>query len=206
MRDAPLLLLTATVWIYWSRVGFMVVRARRRTGDSAGLVPRQPLERLMWLVWVPLVAAWLALPLLGLTRTEGPLAVPEFARQQPVFAVLRWAAALCGVFCLVMTHKCWTRMGDDWRMDVHPDRKPDLITDGLFARIRHPIYGFSILLMLCTAVIVATLPMLVVAAAHVVLMNLKARNEERFLLRCHGERYRQYLRQTGRFFPRHAAG
>ena len=205
MRDAPLLLLTATVWIYWSRVAFMVVRARQRTGDTAGLVPRQPLERLLWLFWVPLVAAWLALPRLGLTRTEGPLAVPELARQEPVLEALRWAAALCGVFCLAMTQKCWARMGDDWRMDVRPDRKPDLITDGLFARIRHPIYGFSILLMLCTATIVATVPMLVVALVHVILMNIKAHNEERYLLRCHGNRYRQYLQQTGRFFPRHAA-
>jgi protein-S-isoprenylcysteine O-methyltransferase Ste14 len=205
MRDAPLLVLAVTVWVYWSRVGFMVARARRRTGDTAGLVPRQPLERLMWLVWVPLVAAWLTLPLLGLTRTGGSLAVPEFARQQPAFEALRWAAALCAVFCLAMTHKCWTRMGDDWRMDVRPDRKPDLITDGLFARIRHPIYGFSILLMLCTATIVANVPMLVVAVVHVALMNIKARNEERYLLGCHGDRYRQYLQQTGRFLPRHAA-
>jgi protein-S-isoprenylcysteine O-methyltransferase Ste14 len=51
-------------------------------------------------------------------------------------------------------------------------------------------------------VVVATVPMLVVAAIHVVLMVLKARNEEQFLLSVHGDAYRSYCRRTGRFFPR----
>jgi protein-S-isoprenylcysteine O-methyltransferase Ste14 len=37
---------------------------------------------------------------------------------------------------------------------------------------------------------------------HVLLMALKARNEERFLLAAHGERYARYCRDTGRFVPR----
>ena len=66
-------------------------------------------------------------------------------------------------------------------MDVSLDRKTDLITDGLFARVRHPIYAFSILLMLCSAAIVPTAPMLVVAARAHRAHELKARNEERHL-------------------------
>ncbi len=206
MPDIPLLLLTTTIWAYWIRVGVMVVRARRRAGDLAGLVPQQRLERLMWLVWVPLVAAWMVLPLLGLTtRTTGALAVPQFAREQPVYAALRWAAAVGAIACLLLTLQCWARMGRAWRMDVRSDQTPDLITDGLFARIRHPIYALSILLMLCSAAIVATVPMLAVAAAHVILMNIKARYEEQHLLQTHGARYEHYLRQTGRFLPRRLA-
>jgi protein-S-isoprenylcysteine O-methyltransferase Ste14 len=47
--------------------------------------------------------------------------------------------------------------------------------------------------------------MLGIWAVHLVLNNLKARNEERHLLATHGEPYAQYLRRTGRFFPRFAA-
>ena len=202
MTDVPLLVLTGTIWVYWTRVGIMVFRARRDRGDSAGVVPHQPLERLLWIVWVPLVAAWLALPWLALTRADGLLAIPEDARLQPAYATLRWAAAAGAIYCLVMTQKCWTRMGRDWRMDVDPDRKSELITDGLFASIRHPIYAFSILLMLCTLAIVPTPPMLLVATTHIVLMNVKARNEERHMLAVHGEGYAQYQSRLGRFFPR----
>jgi protein-S-isoprenylcysteine O-methyltransferase Ste14 len=72
----------------------------------------------------------------------------------------------------------------------------------MFRRIRHPIYAFSILLMLCTMVIVPTVPMLAFGVVHIGLMVLKARNEERHLLATHGEAYARYLASTGRFVPR----
>ena len=206
MGDVPLLLLTATVWAYWIRVGAMIVRARRHAGHLAGLVPQQRLERLLWVVWVPLVAAWMVLPLLGLNpRTGGLLAIPPLMREQPVFASLRWAGAFGAIACLLLTMRCWARMGRAWRMDVRSDQATELITDGLFARVRHPIYALSIALMLCSVVVVATAPMVAVAITHLVLMNIKARNEEKHLLRTHGARYERYLRQTGRFLPRRLA-
>jgi len=201
MGDFPLVLLTATIWAYWFSVGFMIVRLRRKTRKLVGLVPEQRVERYMWLVWVPLVAAWCALPYLAQFRTEPPLGLPEFARL-PAYAMLRWAAAGVALACLLLTIRCWARMGTDWRMDVAVSKPTNLITDGLFRHIRHPIYAFSMLLMLCSAAILPTVPMAVIAAIHVVLMNLKARNEERHLLRAHGEAYQRYLARTGRFFPR----
>ena len=56
--------------------------------------------------------------------------------------------------------------------------------------------------MLCSVVVLPTLPMTIVAVIHIVLMNLKARNEERHLLRTGGESYARYLARTGRFLPR----
>jgi protein-S-isoprenylcysteine O-methyltransferase Ste14 len=159
----------------------------------------------MWLVWVPLVAAWIIVPWATLTRSGTVPGLPDFALRELAFAALRWVAALGAVTALGGTVRCWLRMGSDWRMDVGLERKTDLITDGLFARVRHPIYAFSILLMLCSVAIVPTSPMMLIAAVHIVLMNLKARNEERHLSAVHGEAYARYLRRTGRFFPRHPA-
>jgi hypothetical protein len=53
--DIPTLVLTATIWVYWFAVGAMVIRARRKTRQLAGLVPEQPLERRMWLLLVPTI-------------------------------------------------------------------------------------------------------------------------------------------------------
>jgi protein-S-isoprenylcysteine O-methyltransferase Ste14 len=183
----------------------MIARVRRHTRKVVGLVPEQRLERLMWLVWVPLVTAWIFVPWATLTRSGTVPALPDFALRESVFAALRWVAALVAVIALAGTIRCWLRMGSDWRMDVGLERKTMLITDGLFARVRHPIYAFSILLMLCSAAIVPTLPMALIAAVHIVLMILKARNEERHLSALHGDAYAQYLRRTGRFFPRRPA-
>jgi protein-S-isoprenylcysteine O-methyltransferase Ste14 len=203
--DIPALVLTATVSVYWFTVGAMVVRARRKTRQLAGLVPEQPLERRMWLVLVPAIVLWIVLPWLALTRAQPLLALPEFVRVVPAYAALRWVAALCVVMCLALTAKCWQRMGSDWRMAVSETQRSALITDGLFARVRHPIYALQMLLMLCSVLIVPTAAMLVIAIVHLSLMNLKARNEERHLLKMHGARYEAYLKRTGRFFPRLAA-
>lgn len=200
MTDLPAAVLTATIAAYWLCVGVMIVRVRRKHRRHAGVIPEQHLERLMWLVWVPLVVAWIALPYLAATRSYAPWAVPQFARE-PAFTPLRWAAAAAGLVCLALTVECWVRMGESWRMAVTPGETTELVTSGLYAHIRHPIYALSILLMLCSAVVVPTLSMLILAAIHVALMLVKARNEERFLLGAHGERYASYYARTGRFFP-----
>jgi protein-S-isoprenylcysteine O-methyltransferase Ste14 len=201
MRDLPAAVLTATIWAYWLCVGVMIVRVRRKTRKQPGVVPRQGLERIMWLVWVPLVAAWLTLPYLAATRGAGPWAVPDFARD-PSWTALRWAAAAIAVGCLGLSIECWARMGSRWRMAVVPGERTELVTSGLYAWIRHPIYALSITLMISSAVILPTAPMLAVAAIHLSLMVIKARNEEAFLRGVHGEVYARYCAQTGRFLPR----
>ena len=201
MNDGPALVLALTVWVYWFCVGAMSVRVRRRTRRLAGIVPSQRLEQWMGLVWVPVVLAWMALPYLAAFRPDGPFALPEPARQAPWWAVRALAAGL-GLVCLGFSIQAWRRMGRNWRMAVSPGEKTELVTSGPFARVRHPIYALSIALMLCSLVIVPTLPMFAVAAVHVALMLLKARNEERFLAGVHGTVYADYCRRTGRFVPR----
>ena len=200
MHDVPGLLLVFTIWAYWTYVGAMIVRRRRRTRKLAGVLPEQPLERLMWLVFLPLVAAWMTLPYLAWARPHGALALPEFARADG-YGVLRWLAAGIGFASLVATIRCWRQMGHDWTMAVTRDQASKLITDGMFGRVRHPIYALSMLLMTCTVVIVPVWPIALIAVVHFALMITKARNEERFLLGVHGARYADYCAATGRFLP-----
>jgi protein-S-isoprenylcysteine O-methyltransferase Ste14 len=202
MRDIPGTVLVATIWVYWFGVGAMIVRVRRKSRRAAGLVPGQRVERLMWLVWVPLVVAWNVLPYLSLVSGEALLRVPRFALEDGAYVALRWVAAISAVACLIMTAWCWARMGTSWSMAIRERDSGELITDGLFARVRHPIYALSMMLMLCSLVIVPTLPMAALWVVHLVLNHLKARNEERHLLKVHGDAYASYVRRTGRFIPR----
>jgi len=202
MRNIPAVLVTATVWAYWLGVGMMIIRARRKTRRLAGLVPEQRLERFMWVVWVPLVAAWITFPYLALVRTHAPFAMPAFAQENSLYVWLRWLAAICALICLLLTSLVWSRMGTRWRMAVSVEGEQEPITDGPFRFVRHPIYALSMLLMFCSAAVVPNTPMLVIALVHLVLLQIKARNEEAHLLATHGEVYRAYLARTGRFFPK----
>ena len=203
MPDIPLLVVALTISAYWLRVGALVVRARRRQHHDVGIVPERASERLMWVAFVPLVAAWCTLPWLALSHATGPLAVPAFAREG-VYAALRWPFAAAAVACLALTIDCWRRMGRNWRMDIS-DSNTALVTEGLFARIRHPIYAFSIAMMVATALVLPTVAMVAIAVVHAVLMNVKARREEAHLTRLHGEAYARYVERTGRFFPHSVA-
>lgn len=200
MRDLPLVVVALVVSAYWLRVGAMAVHVRRRHGHGVGLIPERRSERLLWLVVVPVVAAWCALPWLAIGRAGGPLAVPSFAVSGG-WVALRWAAALVAGGCLAMTLRCWSRMGSEWRMDIS-ERSSPLITDGPFGRVRHPIYAFSMLMMAATAVVLPTPAMIALAVVHAGWINFKARAEETQLASMHGEAWRRYAAQTGRFLPR----
>jgi len=201
MRDFPVYLVIASVWAYWIGIGAMLVRVRRRRHKLVGVVPEQRRERFMWLAWVPLAVLWIASPWWAATRTSGVRALPDFARANALYVALRDLAAVVAVIALAMTIRCWLRMGDDWRMDASA-RNTTLITDGPYASIRHPIYAFSMLLLVCSLIVVPTWPMAAVAALLLLLWNLKARNEEAHMKRLHGDDYARYMQRTGRFVPR----
>jgi protein-S-isoprenylcysteine O-methyltransferase Ste14 len=201
MRDLPCIVMAATVWAYWVCVGAMIVRVRRRTRKLSGIVPSQRLEQFMWIVWVPLVAAWMLLPYVAAGSTLAPWQLPPWARELP-YGALRWLAVAVGLGCLGLSIHCWRRMGRNWRMAVAPDQQTELVTTGLYRLVRHPIYALSILLMVCTWLVVPTLPVALMAVVHISLMLAKARNEESFMVGRHGAAYRSYMQRTGRFVPR----
>ncbi len=77
-----------------------------------------------------------------------------------------------------------------------------LITEGAYARVRHPMYtvlnAFSIGISLLTAnFMIIGFAILVAIPFHFV-----AQKEEQMLLETFGERYSEYMQRTGRFFPR----
>ena len=200
MRDVPLVAVALIVSAYWLRVGAMTVRIRHRHRHGVGIVPERRSERLLWLVVVPVVAGWCALPWLAIGRSDGALAVPAFATSG-AWVALRWAAAAVAGGCLAVTLRCWARMGPEWRMDIS-DRRAPLITDGPFSRVRHPIYACSMLMMAATAVVLPTPAMLALAVVHIGWINVKAHAEEKELASVHGDAWRHYAAHTGRFLPR----
>jgi len=71
--DVPGTLVAVIIVAYWLGAGAMIVRvrrhARRHEQRAAEVLPKQPLERAMGLVWVPLIACWMVLPWLALSRS-----------------------------------------------------------------------------------------------------------------------------------------
>ncbi len=205
MQNVPTLLIGLIVSFYWSYVGYMVWRVRRDAGNVGKvLVPAQRREKLMWILWVPVIAGWGSTPLRVVAgfghRVDEPILPPELTLSTPML-VIRFAAATVAFGCLALSIVTWRHMGEQWRMGVDPTQKLRLLVDGPFGKVRHPIYSLSILLMLCTVAVLPSPHIILLATIHITLMHIKARNEERFLLATQGFSYAEYCRKTGRFIP-----
>ena len=206
MHDFPLALLAATVSSYWIGVGVMIARVRRadphgrraRPGAAAGTphVAR-------------LGAAGRRLDLRAVGHARR---VRQRSRRSPISRcdepALRRAALDRGDRRRARSRRDGQVLAADGQgladgRQPRPEDRPHH-RRAVRARPASDLRAF-ILLMLCSAAIVPTAPMLVVAALHVVLLNIKARNEERHLAGVHGDAYAQYLRRTGRFLPRRPA-
>ncbi len=93
-------------------------------------------------------------------------------------------------------------MGASWRIGVDESERTKLVTDGLFARVRNPIYTFMVVAWIGFAALVPT--WLGIAAVPLVIVGLEMQTrlvEEPHLLRSQGDPYRDYARRVGRFAP-----
>jgi protein-S-isoprenylcysteine O-methyltransferase Ste14 len=207
-KNWPALIIGAIVAVYWVRVMIMALRAPKVSGHKANVVPPEKLGRILRIVWIPAVLLWIILPFAAFIVTWPD----RYGELRPILQVhrnwlwlpwwTRWVAAAVALACLLATFVCWKRMGRSWRMGIDPNDKTQLIFEGPFAYVRHPIYGLSSLLMLATMVAVPSVLMWIAGGIHLILLQWEARREERHLEWLHGDEYRGYARATGRFFPK----
>lgn len=202
MRDGATLVVALTITVYWVSVALMAVWRWARKYPASGLVPKTLAEGVVWPLWTAVIAAWIVLPYRALRSSRYGLALPAWAREIAAVHALRWCLALMVVGCMVLTIRCWLRMGRNWSVVVLPGVKTELVTSGLFAWVRHPIYALSIAMMVCTVGVVPIPALALTALLHLALMHFKARNEERFMHALHGGKYAAYCARTGRFVPR----
>lgn len=115
---------------------------------------------------------------------------------------IAWAGAaltLVGVLFAI-----WARftIGKEWSAEVQIKQGHQLIRNGPYAHIRHPIYT-GILLALCgTAVAIGEYRAILGAALFLIGFLRKAKKEERLLAGEFGAAFEEHRRRTGFFLPR----
>lgn len=89
--------------------------------------------------------------------------------------------------------------------DMRTDRKPELITGGLYARIRHPLYLATILGFTAIALIYPFPVVIVFVLSMILYTIIGAYFEERKLLLHYGEEYQEYKKRAGFILPKRAS-
>jgi len=89
--------------------------------------------------------------------------------------------------------------GDSWRVGFDVKTPGALVTTGLFAFTRNPIYVFLDLWFLGTFLINGRLIFLIFALLTFTVIHWQILQEEAFLRNLYGEKYEDYLNTTGRY-------
>jgi len=85
--------------------------------------------------------------------------------------------------------------------DMRTDRRPQLVTDGIYSRIRHPLYLATILLLLGMAAVYPFTNVLVFALSLGGYVLIGAWLEERKLVLHYGQEYLEYRKKAGFILP-----
>ncbi|MCX7339387.1 MAG: protein-S-isoprenylcysteine O-methyltransferase [Hyphomicrobiales bacterium] len=127
---------------------------------------------------------------------------PRFANYpaSPVLCGLGIAVALVALVMFHLTHKA---LGRYWSVSLQMREDHKLITTGIYARIRHPMYTAFWLMALAQALL---LPNWIAGFSGLVgfgiLYVLRVGQEERIMLDTFGAEYQAYMDRTGRLLPK----
>src|SRR5262245_51560932 len=135
-HSIPAMIVGAILLIYWVRVLQMVRAAKKRAGHDANFIPPEKLGRMLRIIWIPTVALWIFVPLIG-----SMLNIADFALLRPLFynPAVQWIAVAVASAAFIVTWVCWINMGKSWRMGINPGEKTELVFTGPYAFVRHPI-------------------------------------------------------------------
>ncbi|UIJ71976.1 protein-S-isoprenylcysteine O-methyltransferase [Aurantimonas sp. HBX-1] len=126
---------------------------------------------------------------------------PEFARTDPSWWQIG-LGALAMVLALVLFRKTHKALGRMWSVSLDIREKHELVTSGIYRRLRHPMYTAFWTMALAQALLV---PNWIAGLAGLVgfgtLFFFRIGPEERMMEETFGEAYRDYCRKTARIIP-----
>jgi protein-S-isoprenylcysteine O-methyltransferase Ste14 len=165
----------------------------RRDGDTQVLKNRKgPRERVLLTftsIGFFLALLWVATPVLRFADYS----------LRPVPWV---AGALCLAAGLWFLYRSHADLGSNWSVTLEVREKHQLVTHGVYRRVRHPMY---LALLLYSVGLMLVLPNWVAGPSYLVaiamLIALRVGPEERMMLEEFGKDYETYTRRTKRFVP-----
>ncbi|MFC9824955.1 methyltransferase family protein [Streptomyces erythrochromogenes] len=184
----------------WAVTAFGIRAAvqRRRTGDAGfrGISGR------------PGSASWWAGVLFVLSLLGGAAAPAAALAGMPTLpgagdsTALRWTGLAVALAGMAATLVAQSGMGSSWRVGVDAAERTELVTSGLFAYVRNPVFTAMTVTAAGLALMVPNALAVLAWLALVLAVELQVRVvEEPYLARVHGPAYVGYTARAGRFVP-----
>lgn len=116
---------------------------------------------------------------------------------------LRWAGVVIALLGFALLQWSQVTLSNSWSDTPRMMKEQILITSGPYHSIRHPIYTAFILILSSTLFISSNWLIGVCWAGMTILETAsRIRFEESLMVEYFGDQYREYMKQTGRLFPK----
>jgi protein-S-isoprenylcysteine O-methyltransferase Ste14 len=116
-----------------------------------------------------------------------------------------WRLTLAIVFFIVADVLAWTStrvLGKQWRVDAGLNAEHELVTQGPYRLVRHPIYTSVLCILWGTGLILLPLPLILLATVTAVIgTEIRIRIEDTLLASRFGERFEDYRRNVAAYIP-----
>jgi protein-S-isoprenylcysteine O-methyltransferase Ste14 len=128
--------------------------------------------------------------------------VPRFANQT-FHPALAWVGLVFAVAALVLFYLTHRALGRNWSVSLDVRESHELVTEGIYRNVRHPMYSAFWLWAVAQALL---LPNWVGGVAGLIgfgtLFFGRVSCEERLMVESFGQEYRDYMSRTARIIPK----
>jgi len=183
--------------ILFSGVGISIYYRRKADRDSGEKVARSVDGNLMMtLIKVFGLLLWFS-PIIYLLNPNW-MAWSKLGLQEEV----RWLGVLIGILCVVGIYWLFSSIGSGITPTSATRQEHVLVTRGPYRWVRHPLYTIGSALFIAYGMIADSWFIAVLGILAFLLMAIRTPKEDANLIEKFGDDYREYMKHTGRFFPK----
>lgn len=115
---------------------------------------------------------------------------------------LRWFGAFAGAGSAGLMYWTLSSLGKNLTDTVMIRERATLVTNGPYRWVRHPFYVTAAILMAAVSLLTASKWIAAASVVVLALLAIRTPKEEAMLVHRFGQSYRDYMKRTGRYFPR----
>lgn len=115
---------------------------------------------------------------------------------------VRWLGFAIGILCVLGIYWLFSSIGTGITPTSATRKQHQLVTRGPYRWVRHPLYTVGSSMFIAFAIMADNWFIAALGILTFLLMAIRTPKEEANLIEKFGDEYREYMKRTGRFFPK----
>ena len=115
---------------------------------------------------------------------------------------VRWLGVLIGILCVFGIYWLFSSIGSGITPTSGTRKEHQLVTSGPYHWVRHPLYTVGSSLFIAFGMMADNWFIVLLGILAFIGMAIRTPKEEANLIEKFGDEYREYMKRTGRFFPK----